>query len=269
MPLSRNPIAGKVRPLQKRLPPADAQAARDDRPILLERSVQDSLANRLGQDIVAGVFPPGSLLPAEIDMRRRYSVSRTALREAYRVLAGKTMILARPKVGTGVRPKAEWNLLDPQVLAWHLQTLPTKDFVDDLYVLRQMVEPTAAAIAASVRSPEILERMTAAYRDMERFKDGAGDLIAADASFHLAILAATDNYFIGALGSLIRAALYATFELSWEGAARMQDSRLRKHRLILDAIREQKPQLAHRHMTELLRDSLQDIRDYIGGSESA
>jgi DNA-binding FadR family transcriptional regulator len=264
MPLSDNPIHRARRSSSKLRYDLDLSGRRDGGDDLVpNRSAQDNLVNRLGQEIVAGIFPSGSLLPHELEMRKRFSVSRTALREAYRVLAGKAMIAARPKVGTGIRPKSEWNMLDPQVLAWHLQTLPAEDFVDDLHVLRQMVEPAAAAIAASARTAEMLERIAAAYADMERFKDGSGDLIAADASFHLAILAATGNAFVGALGSLIRAALYATFELSWEGAARIQDDRLRQHRLILDAIRDRKPELARRRMTELLRDSLQDVRDYI------
>ena len=83
-------------------------------------------------------------------MCARFSVSRTALREAYSILSAKALIVARPKIGTRVRPKSDWNLLDPEVLAWHLQATPNEHFVDDLFVLRQMVEPAAAALAASL-----------------------------------------------------------------------------------------------------------------------
>lgn len=187
-----------------------------------ERSIHSRLANTLGREIVGGVYPPGSLLPNELDMRGKFSVSRTALREAYSVLSAKALIVARPKVGTRVRPKSDWNMLDRDVLAWHVQTVPTEDFVADPYVLRQMVEPAAAALAASGSSSATIDRIANAYLDMERFKDGSGDLIAADLKFHLAILQATGNHFIGALGSLIHAALLGTFRLSWEGAARIR-----------------------------------------------
>ena len=43
-------------------------------------------------------------------------VSRTVLREAIKVLAGKGLVESRPKTGTRVRPRAEWNFLDPDVL---------------------------------------------------------------------------------------------------------------------------------------------------------
>ena len=57
-----------------------------------------------------------------------------------------------------------------------------------------------------------------------------GDIIDADLQFHLAILEATGNHFIGALGGLIHAALLGTFKLGWESPAHMQESRLLQHR---------------------------------------
>ncbi len=232
---------------------AAAAAPRDGGDASFERNMHAYLANKLGQEIVGGLYPPGSLLPNEVEMRERFSVSRTTLREAYSVLTAKALIVARPKVGTRVRPKADWNMLDPEVLAWHLQTTPTEAFVTDLFVLRQMVEPQAAALAAASRAPATIDRISAAYADMARFKDGDGDLIAADLQFHLAILEATNNLFIGALGSLIHVALVSTFRLSWEGAARIREGRLHQHRAVLEAIRDGLPEVARQRMADLLQ----------------
>src|SRR5271169_2125542 len=182
--------AGSQRSAAERADRRDRAAQR------FERNIHTSLAGRLGREIVSGVHPPGSLLPNAADMCARYSVSRTALREAYSVLAAKALIVARPKVGTRVRPKSDWNMLDPEMLSWHLQSAPVEDFVADLFVLRQMVEPAAAALAAAERSSGTLERITEAYGRMERFKNGSGDLIKADLDFHLGILEATGNHFL-------------------------------------------------------------------------
>ncbi len=232
-----------------------------------ERNIHTSLAGRLGREIVGGVYPQGALLPNAIEMCARYSVSRTALREAYSVLTAKALIFARPKIGTRVRPKADWNMLDPEVLSWHLQSTPTEDFVAELFVLRQMVEPAAAALAATARSRATIDRIAEAYGRMDRFKDGAGDLIKADLDFHMGILEATGNHFLTALGGLIRTSLECTFELSWEGASRIQDARLYQHRAILDAIRDGSPELASGRMTELLRDSINDVREFLRARE--
>jgi GntR family galactonate operon transcriptional repressor len=220
------------------------------------------LAVRLGQEIVSGVYPPGSLLPSSAEMGERYSASRTALREAYSKLSGKGLIVARPKIGTRVRPRTDWNLLDPEVLAWHLSDEPDERMVTDLFELRRAIEPLAAEIVAAGRSEANVERIAEAYDRMERFKNGGGDLIGADLDFHLAILDATGNHFLRALGGLIQASMEWSFRLSWLGAAAIRDDRLLQHRSVLDAIRASTPEQARLRMVELLTDSIDDIRKY-------
>jgi GntR family transcriptional regulator, galactonate operon transcriptional repressor len=264
VPLSKVPKRGQTSH------PAGSTGSTFDRPTRhsaesapLERSLHSQLAGRLGREIVGGLYPSGSLLPNAVEMCARYSVSRTALREAYSVLAAKALIVARPKVGTRVRPKSDWNMLDPEMLSWHLQSVPTEDFVADLFVLRQMVEPAAAALAAAERSSGTLERITEAYGRMERFKNGNGDLIKADLDFHLAILGATSNHFLTALGGLIEASLECTFKLSWEGAGRIQDDRLDQHKDILRAICDGSAELARERMAGLLRASINDVLEFL------
>jgi GntR family transcriptional regulator, galactonate operon transcriptional repressor len=261
--ISRRPTSAPRR-ARGPLRPAPERGERPDRPPhTFERNIRVSLAGRLGREIVSGVYPPGSLLPNAADMCARFKVSRTALREAYSVLTAKAMIVARPKIGTRIRPQADWNMLDPEVLSWHLQSTPTESFVAELFVLRQMIEPEAAALAAGAHSPATIERIAGAYRRMDEFRDGAGDLIGADLDFHMGILEGTGNHFLTALGGLIRTSLECVFELSWEGASKIQDDRLHQHRAILEAIREGSPELARSRMRELLRDSIDDVRQYL------
>jgi DNA-binding FadR family transcriptional regulator len=234
-----------------------------------ERNIYSQLAGRLGQEIVAGIYPAESLLPNAQDMCARFSVSRTALREAYSILSAKALIVARPKIGTRVRPKSEWNLLDPEVLAWHLAATPGEHLVDELFALRQMVEPPAAALAASAPSRETIQRIANAYERMERFKNGEGDLIGADLDFHMAILEASGNRFLAALGGLIHTALECSFRLSWRGAASIRDDRLYQHWGVFEAIRDGGPELAGERMAELLRDSIDDVREYLAQRDKA
>jgi len=230
----------------------------------IERNLSDQVAATLGREIVRGVLPPGAQLPNAQDMCARFQVSRTALREAYSLLNAKSLIVARPKTGTRVRPRDEWNLFDPEVLAWYMQSEPTAAFIADLFVLRQMVEPAAAALAAQTKSKATIDRIAAAFARMERFKDGAEGLIDADLDFHMSILGATGNPFLTALGGLIHAALQCVFRYSWEGAARIHDSRLRQHGAILEAIRAAAPDAAREAMRALLSDSLEDVRVFLG-----
>lgn len=222
------------------------------------------IVNLIGCEIVNGTYKPGARMPDEATMREHYSVSRTALREAYSKLTAKGMIRARPKIGTHVRPQSDWNMLDSEVLTWHLHTMPPEAIASDLYALRRMVEPSAAALAAEVRTQENLSVITKAYSDMETCKSGTSDLIEADSRFHLAILSATNNHFIGAFSALIQAAMLSTFRLSWRGAQEMQEDRLHQHKYVLDAISDQNPVQARTLMERLLDDSIKDVRGGLG-----
>jgi len=239
-----------------------APPAREPEGRALARGFEAQLAARLGRDIVNGVFPAGSLLPSAAEMGVRFSASRTALREAYSKLSGKGLIVARPRIGTRVRLKADWNLLDPDVLAWRLGSEPEGHFVDDLFTLRRAIEPVAAEIAATSRTPSGMAHMADAFSRMERFRNGEGDLIGADVDFHIGILEATGNHFLAALGGLVQAALECSFRLTWIGAASIRDDRLEQHRAILAAIEEGGPELARARMVELLNDSYDDMRKF-------
>jgi DNA-binding FadR family transcriptional regulator len=259
----------------KRRRPASAQSAggqlgkrgRSDPPF--ERNIYSQLAGKLGQEIVAGVYPAGSLLPNAQEMGAQFSVSRTALREAYSILSAKGLIVARPKIGTRVRPQSEWNLLDPEVLAWHLAATPSELLVGELFALRRMVEPPAAALAAAAPSRQTVQRIAEAYSRMERFKNGEGDLIGADLEFHMSILEASGNRFLAALGGVIHTALECSFRLSWRGAAAIQENRLHQHRDVLEAIRDGSPERARERMAELLRDSIGDVQEYLRQRDEA
>lgn len=219
------------------------------------------IVNLIGCEIVSGAFKPETRLPNEASMREKYSVSRTALREAYSKLTAKGLIRARPKIGTHVRPQSDWNMLDSDVLSWHLHTMPPQAIARDLYTLRRMVEPSAAALAAEVHTEDGLAKIVDAYADMEACQSGSNKLIEADSRFHLAILAATGNHFIGAFSALIQAAMLSTFRLSWRGAQNIRVDRLLQHKDVLDAITARDSSLASKSMERLLDDSINDVQE--------
>lgn len=202
-------------------------------------------------------------------MLKRYAVSRTALREAYSKLAAKGLIIARPKVGTSVRPHAFWNMLDPEVLSWHMQTKPAGEIARELYTLRRMVEPAAAALAAQMRTDEDLRKIEAAFLDMNATSMDESELIEADLRFHVEILFATGNHFIGAFSALIHAAMMTTFKLSWRGAAAVliKEERLVQHGEVLEAIRQRNADLAKQRMEALLDASINDVSGVIETDE--
>ena len=224
-----------------------------------ERSSMSSLLHRIGREIIGGVYGEGDLMPNEATMLAKYAVSRTSLREAYSKLTAKGLISARPKVGTSVRTRDNWNMLDSEVLVWHLQTIPAEEIAADLYELRRMVEPSASEMAAERRTDADMVEIDAAFAAMKANALQEFELVEADFQFHLAILNATKNPFINAFSALIHAAMISTFELSWRGAEVIKDQRLAQHGAVADAIRDQEPAKARTLMEELLDESINDV----------
>ncbi len=225
------------------------------------RNLHERIANTLGERIVGGTPPPGRTLPTEIELCASLSVSRSALREAFKLLAAKRLIVSRQKVGTLVRPRTDWNMLDPEVLAWHLRVAPTDAFVTGLFEVRKIIEPSAAALAAERRSPEALARIEAALADMYRFQGGGGDLTEADLRFHQAILDATGNHFLASFGAVIESSLVASFQLSWHSGHHTPEYSMRQHQGVTEAIRDMRPSDAYAVMTQLLRSAIEDVRE--------
>src|SRR5512138_3654 len=106
------------------------------------------IANEIGLRIVRGDHPPGSILPNEARWAEIFSVSRSAVREATKMLMAKSLLTSRPKVGSRVEPRERWNLLDRDVLAWYAASPHREQFLRTVQEFRYIVEPEAAALAA-------------------------------------------------------------------------------------------------------------------------
>ena len=165
------------------------------------------LARDLGILIVSGRYKPGDLLNGEIEASGQLNVSRTAYREAVRILAAKGLVEARPKVGTRVNARDKWHLLDPDLLEWMFEHEPDRHLLESLFELRKVVEPEAAAFAASRRSKADLDIMEDALARMAEHTLAHEEGRLADQQFHAALLDASGNPFLRTLTSSIAAAV--------------------------------------------------------------
>ena len=89
-----------------------------------------------------------------------------------------------------------WNLLDPDVLAWLFSGVPSPEVLHGLFELRTIVEPAAAALAASRRTQAHLVEMRRALDAMTLHTLNKPEGREADKAFHAALLAATANPFV-------------------------------------------------------------------------
>ena len=168
------------------------------------------LVNRLGREIVAGRVGVSDILPNEGALSSELQISRTAVREAIKMLTAKGLVGSRPRRGTEVRPVSDWNLLDSDVLRWLRESPPDREIVVELLELRLGFEPEAAALAARRADPAHLARIEETYGFMRESAAGRYDPVEADCRFHEAVVAATRNRFYQPLGSLVRTAISLT-----------------------------------------------------------
>ncbi|HET7864305.1 MAG TPA: FadR/GntR family transcriptional regulator [Burkholderiaceae bacterium] len=211
----------------------------------------------LGRRVVDGTYPEGEALPNEALLCEELGVSRTALREGLKVLGAKGLLVARPRIGTRVLPRSQWQMLDADVLAWRCELPPDEVFISQLAEMREIIEPAAASLAAKNRSEADLAVIDAAFSRMKKARSQA-DWVSADLAFHQALLQATGNALLIPLVALIGSALESVLVLGAAQAhkvARDFKVALPEHACVLEAIRGADAAAAHQAMSLLLSDT--------------
>ena len=220
------------------------------------RNLHGRIVHTLGRRILRGDIRPGDALQADAAM----AASRTALREAIRVLAAKGLVEAKPKIGTRVLPRESWNLLDPDVMAWQHDGLPRPVFLRKLTEVRAVIEPRAAAFAAERANAAAIAALETAFADMAAAvrKGDVDAFVEADMRFHLTILRASGNDLLEQMTRVVYSALVVSFRTtsSLPGSARRS---LPKHRAILRAIAARDAGAALAAMTTLVANTAREI----------
>ncbi|WP_234426578.1 FadR/GntR family transcriptional regulator [Streptomyces niger] len=202
------------------------------------QGLHGQVVDRIGRSLAADEIRAGEVLRLE-DVQERYGVSRTVAREAVRVLESKRVVTSRPRVGITVRPLADWNLYDPQIIRWRLASPRRGTQLRELAELRAAVEPSAAALAASGAAPAVRDALTGharAMADAARAGDRAA-FVAADAAFHRALLTASGNRMFAQLAEVTEELLVSRRELSLMPAA-LDPAAVHRHREVADAVAE-------------------------------
>ncbi|SEH99376.1 MULTISPECIES: FadR/GntR family transcriptional regulator [unclassified Leifsonia] len=167
-------------------------------------SLHEQAIASLGARIVTGHIPVGTVLTPE-----SVGISRTVLRECIRVLESLGLVQARRRRGTVVLPAADWQALDPRVLAWRLAGPDRLTTLSDLSELRLAVEPVAARLASTRATPDQCGALTAAIVGMSATQRSADhdEYLAHDRDFHRILLEASGNPLFAALSGAVAEAL--------------------------------------------------------------
>ena len=125
-------------------------------------SLGTQVARELDRNFVSGRHEIDSLIADEAALAERFKVSRSVIRDAVKILVGKGLLEARRGIGTRVRSREHWGLLDDDVLAWHLSARPSAEHLEQLIEFRRVFEPKTAGWAAKRASEASLGEIEAA-----------------------------------------------------------------------------------------------------------
>ncbi|WP_084211219.1 GntR family transcriptional regulator [Pseudonocardia acaciae] len=185
--------------------------------------------DRLRREIAEGVVQPGESL-RQAAVARRYGVSPTPVREAFRLLEAEGVLEYTAHRGATVKDMSPGE-------------------TQDLYLLRSEVEGLATALAVDRMNDAAMERIDAAHRELR-------DAVAANDRSRLSVLNRSLHFAIyeagSALVALQAASLWSFIPPAmtiWTDAKNAR-SLLADHQRILDAVRRRDPYDARRCMTE-------------------
>ena len=193
--------------------------------------VTDEAIERIRELIASGEWGPGTRLPREADLAKQLGLSRNSLREA--VFSLPAVQYVGPRGRRYVSSLEAGELLEPALSATHLLRGRT---VLELFEVRRMLEPEAAAMAALRVDQDVLADLRRELDRMVAAEDRADDLIEADTAFHDVIARAPGN---GVLRALLRSLSTKTVRARlWHGLVDRNalDLARAEHQQIYDAI---------------------------------
>jgi DNA-binding FadR family transcriptional regulator len=147
-------------------------------------------------------------------------------------------------------------MFDADVLRWHAALKNPAHFLQELFEIRLIFEPAAAATVAALGRPEDPARLSALCDALAASRTRM-DFAVTDLEFHKTILGMSGNRFLQSLGDLVHAALYSLFAAETADAGQPRsDEDLRhvveQHRAIVAAIAEGAPDRAHAAMAQVI-----------------
>jgi GntR family transcriptional regulator, galactonate operon transcriptional repressor len=235
------------------------------------RGVLGDAVSNLGTRILGGEWVPGQGIPKESDLCVEMGVSRSVIREAFRILGAKGLIRSRTSDGTRVQARSEWRLLDPDVMNWRMRAGDTRSLLQDLLKVRLVLEPGVVYTATLTASDAARARIRAAWAWKEQefhvpdpnYAERRQRFIDADLEFHRAFLAAVDSDLLSQLFAVIEAALGLLLDLQMRARGYMtemigMDESQILHAAVFDAFEARDAEAAETAMRRLIERAITD-----------
>jgi GntR family transcriptional regulator, galactonate operon transcriptional repressor len=236
-------------------------------PSLQRQNLAEQVVRQISLSIMRNDFKPGDALLSEPELSLQFKVSRPVLREALKMLGAKGLIESRPKTGTRVRPRADWNLLDPDVIGWQYEVGFDRSFLQAICEIRLMFEPMSAGFAATRATTDEVVRIEECCQLLQDAVDSIELYIPADLQFHTAICSAAHNELLQRIITTLETPLRASRVITSQLPGANQNA-MPLHWAITEAIRSRDEQAAEVAMRKLIILTTEDIQLALDGDHA-
>ena len=159
-----------------------------------EESLSHKVENQIRDAIWQKIFLPGDKLPGEFELSEKFGVSRTAIREALRMLSGRGLVDIRKGSGVYVTEMGMDSIVEPFYDLLEMKC--GEGALLHILRIRLFMETENTRIAVLNYSEEDIDYLEEKYNQMVTFKDDLKKNIENDIKFHRRIAAATKNPLI-------------------------------------------------------------------------
>jgi len=196
----------------------------------------DVFMREIADSIVSGRYAEGEVLPPETPLGAHFKVSRTIIRESMKRLEEKGLVTIQQGRGTLVRPRAQWNVLDPLVLSAVIAHDEENHTLDELTLIRASLESLMARQTAAAGTDADRTAVTAALQHMRDVETDWETFREADAEFHRLVMRISGNFLAGNIADTLysHARHFSRFEDSVDPDKTTYT--LRQHQEIAEAI---------------------------------
>ena len=219
--------------------------------------VFEQVAEQIEKRILNGELRSGDRLPTERALADQFHVSRTAVREAMKILAQKGLVDMRPGRGTIVIDGSREAMQHSIGLMMKLK-LGEVGGSENLVQVREILETEIAALAAARATDKEIAAMREAVKVMDESLQDADAFIAADNRFHEALAQATQNTLIFMLINSIVSLLSEQRKQIFEVEGGPQRGQIH-HKRILGSVVSRDPEAARAAMRSHLRQVGEDV----------
>lgn len=225
--------------------------------------ISQSIVEQIRGAILDGEIKIGDQLPPEKDLAKHFGVSKSSLREAYRVLETYGLIEIRQGMSGGafVKEVDIKTVKDSLVNYFFFQNPGLNEYTQT----RIFIEPEIVKICAEKATEEDIKSLEALIQEMEQEPEGENFMSDLDSAFHKKLVDITGNKILSLLVESVQIALINIKRIVHTDKAFL-DMVCQGHRKIVAAIRQQDPDQAAIAMVDHIKEVEAGMLATKGGS---